>query len=177
MKENFESFMELILSVEGGYVNDPDDSGGETNYGITIATYTEYFEPLYGRKPSSEDMKWMRIGDVRALYKKEYWDKVRGDDLPSGIDIIVADMAVNSGVHRAAVKLQGLFPLEADGIIGSQTVAAIKLVPSEWTLHNYFLARRSFYNDIGNVNKNGKFLKGWYNRLNAVYSLCHELVY
>ena len=97
-KENYEECLKTILHHEGGYVNHPKDPGGETNLGVTKRVYEEWG----GKK----DMKDLTEEDVAPIYKKNYWDRVKGDDLPSGLDLAVFDWAVNSGTGRAAKKLQ-----------------------------------------------------------------------
>lgn len=177
MKENFKQFLKHTLEVEGGYVNDPDDSGGETNYGITRDTYQHYLFKKHNARIVVKDMRDIPMSDVEDIYRTEYWDKISADELPSGIDIMLADFAVNSGVVRATRKFQKLFDTERDGIIGRHTLSCVNEKVPEWLLHNLFVIRREYYHNIGHINNNKKFLKGWYNRLNSVYSVCHDLVY
>ena len=102
MKDNFSSSFELLLKHEGGYVNHPDDPGGRTNHGITQRVY----EKFLGEDVTEEEMKDMPLEDVFSIYKDDYWDRVRGDELPSGVDLCVFDWAVNSGVSQASKALQ-----------------------------------------------------------------------
>jgi len=138
MKDNFSSSFELLLKHEGGYVNHPDDPGGRTNHGITQRVY----EKFLGEDVTEEEMKDMPLEDVFSIYKDDYWDRVRGDELPSGVDLCVFDWAVNSGVSQASKALcvfdwavnsgvsqaskalQRVLGVLDDGIIGSRTVAA-----------------------------------------------------
>ena len=64
--------------------------------------------------------------DVAAIYRQEYWDRIRGDDLPAGVDFAVFDYAVNSGVSRAAKTLQAVVGVTQDGVIGPATIQATK---------------------------------------------------
>jgi len=121
MKDNFSSSFELLLKHEGGYVNHPDDPGGRTNHGITQRVY----EKFLGEDVTEEEMKDMPLEDVFSIYKDDYWDRVRGDELPSGVDLCVFDWAVNSGVSQASKALQRVLGVLDDGIIGSRTVAAV----------------------------------------------------
>lgn len=177
MKDNFDIFFEEILDVEGGYVNDPDDSGGHTNMGITFRTYAEYFANIHGVKSTIEDLKNMPVAEARAIYRKLYWDRVRADDLPSGIDILVADMAVNSGVTAASKMLQKVVDAKVDGVIGPNTLGKVEINTPEGLLHYVFMARRQEYHVISFYRNNQKFYKGWINRLNSVYDLAHSLIY
>ena len=121
MKENFYESLDVVLKHEGGYVDHPEDPGGRTNMGITQAVYEKYL----GRTVTEEEMKDMKIGDVRIIYKESYWDKIKGDDLPSGIDFCVFDWAVNSGVSRASRALQKIVGVKDDGVIGPNTLKAV----------------------------------------------------
>ena len=92
--ENWEKCLKLILHHEGGYVNHPKDPGGETNLGVTKRVYEEW--------GGTKDMKDLTVEDVSPIYKKNYWDRIKGDELPSGLDLCVFDFGVNAGTGRAA---------------------------------------------------------------------------
>jgi hypothetical protein len=94
MRENWDDCFEMVLKHEGGYVNDPRDPGGRTNLGVTQRAWEAY----WNRKSSEEEMRKLTPGIVKPFYKAMYWDKIRGDDLPSGVDYAAFDLAVNSGV-------------------------------------------------------------------------------
>lgn len=119
-----DKFIEAVLAAEGGYVNDPRDSGGETNYGITIAVAREN-----GYTGAMRDIPRQVAVDI---YLKRYWHPVRGDELPPTVALEVADTAVNMGVQTAVIFLQRainvLHPsaqLKIDGNMGAKTVAAV----------------------------------------------------
>lgn len=123
MKENYAQALKQVLKYEGGYVDHPQDPGGPTNKGITQAVYDSW------RKSQNLPVQSVRgIADleVAAIYKNLYWDKIRGDDLPSGVDFAIFDYAVNSGVSRAAKTLQSVVGVAQDGQIGPQTIQAAK---------------------------------------------------
>jgi lysozyme family protein len=82
VKENFDECLSMLLKHEGGYVNHPRDPGGETNLGVTRKVWEEWI----GKPAGKDAMKALTVKDVAPLYKKLYWDKVKGDDLPSGVD-------------------------------------------------------------------------------------------
>ena len=119
---NFDKALALVLEHEGGYVNDPHDPGGETNRGVTKAVYDAY-RKVRGRGPQS--VKHISDAELKAIYRFQYWDKVQGDYLPSGLDYAVFDFAVNSGVSRASKYLQAVLGVAQDGVIGAKTLAAI----------------------------------------------------
>ncbi len=129
MKENYDRALEWTLAWEGGYVNDPHDPGGATNMGITQRVYDGWrLKQGLARRPVRE----IGPSEVRAIYRRQYWDAVRGDDLPPGIDAAVFDFAVHSGPARAVKFLQRLVGVEADGIMGHITLAAIHAGTGSW---------------------------------------------
>ncbi len=117
---NFQRALALVLEHEGGYVNDPQDPGGCTNFGITIGTYRAIVNP----RATCSDVRHITPALVTRIYRRAYWDVVRGDDLPSGVDLAVFDFAVNSGPQRAAQFLQREIGVRDDGRIGPVTLAA-----------------------------------------------------
>ena len=166
MLENFVSSLEAVLKHEGGYVNHPDDPGGRTNMGITQAVYEKYL----GRKVTEQEMKDMKTGDVRIIYKENYWDKVKGDDLPAGIDFCVFDWAVNSGVCRASKALQKVVGAVADGVIGPNTLKEVNSADAQVVIEQLTDAREEFYKKLSTFDTFGK---GWLSRneKTAVFSL------
>ena len=104
MKDNFSQCFALVLKHEGGYVDNPADPGGATNLGCTKAVWEQYI----GRSVTKDDIKALTPNDVMPLYKAKYWDTIKGDDLPEGVDYAVFDFAINSGPSRAAKALQSV---------------------------------------------------------------------
>jgi lysozyme family protein len=121
MNDNFEESLAHVLKHEGGYVDHPKDPGGATNLGCTKKVWEEWV----GHEVTKDDIKALTIADVSPLYKAQYWDKCRGDDLPRGVDFAVFDLAINSGVGRASKLLQRAVGVAADGAIGPATLAAV----------------------------------------------------
>lgn len=122
MKENFDEALAAVLVHEGGYVDHPDDPGGATNKGITWRTYNAYRRR--NNRPE-RDVREITDAEVAAIYRQQYWNAIKGDSLPSGLDYAVFDFAVNSGPSRAAKFLQRIVNVPADGIIGHQTLSAV----------------------------------------------------
>lgn len=122
MRPTFDDALPLVLVHEGGYVNHPRDPGGATNKGITWRTYAAWRR---ARDLEPQSVRFITDEEVAAIYKRQYWDAVRADDLPAGLDYAVFDFAVNSGPARAAKFLQRILGVEADGHIGEITLAAV----------------------------------------------------
>jgi hypothetical protein len=161
MKDNFPKALAAVLVHEGGYVNNPADPGGETNLGCTKAVWEEHC----GHPVDTKTMKALTPADVGPLYKRKYWDKVCGDDLPSGVDYVVFDAAINSGAGRAAKWLQSCVGVEPDGGIGPKTLAAVKAFDPQQLVKDYAKRRLSFMMDLTTW---GTFGKGWTRRVNEV---------
>lgn len=118
---NFEKCLALLLQHEGGFVNDSRDNGGMTNLGVTIRVWEEWV----GHPVSEKEMRNLTPLMVGPLYKRKYWDAVRADELPSGVDYCVFDTSVNSGVGRAIKLLQQSVGATPDGGFGSITMALV----------------------------------------------------
>ena len=122
MQANFESSLEKLLVHEGGFVNHPDDPGGMTNLGVTIKVWEEWV----GHPVAEKEMRNLTPLMVGPLYKRKYWDACHADELISGVDYCVFDVAVNSGVGRAVKLLQSCVGATPDGGYGSITSALVK---------------------------------------------------
>lgn len=160
MKHNWEEALKHILKYEGGYVNHPDDPGGMTNLGVTKRVWEEWT----GKRASEADMRALTPAAVAPLYKKRYWDAVRGDDLPSGVDLCVFDAAVNAGVGRASKFLQQAIGVTVDGQIGPKTVSAVTAQPADQVIEAFCDLREAHYKSL---NTFATFGKGWMRRLDA----------
>ena len=156
MKENLTEGLEIILEHEGLYSDDPKDSGGATMRGVTQKVYESYVD----RPVSKDEMKTLSVADVTPIYEKEYWARVKGDDLPAGLDIQVMDMSINSGVSRAAKLLQKVVGVKQDGGIGPQTLAAVSKMDPVDIIENYAAQRAAFYKRLNQP----RFEKGWLRR-------------
>ena len=123
MKENYPQALKQVLRYEGGYVDHPKDPGGPTNKGVTQAVYDNWRK---SQNLSIQSVRAIADSEVAAIYKNLYWDRISGDNLPSGVDFAVFDFAVNSGVSRAAKTLQAVVGVTQDGVIGPATIEATK---------------------------------------------------
>lgn len=119
-KSNFDACLAHILKWEGGYVDHPKDPGGATNHGITHKTLARF----RGKPVSKADVKALTKKEAARIYRASYWNKVSGDELPHGIDLVAFDPAVNSGPSRGAKWLQSALGVTVDGKIGVKTLSA-----------------------------------------------------
>jgi|TARA_R110002050_G_scaffold68805_1_gene149085 lysozyme family protein len=157
MKSNFEECMARLLAHEGGYVWHAEDPGGETNFGVTRAVYEQYA----GRQVMDGEMEGLTHDDVYPIYKENYWDRVRGDELPSGVDLSVFDWGVNSGTSRSAKALQRIAGVEQDGGIGPMTLQAVLEIEPAEIIEQMHHMRDSFYRSLSTFDTFGR---GWIRR-------------
>lgn len=155
--ENYDHCLEMVLHHEGGYVDHPDDPGGETNMGITKRVWEEW--------GGEKDMIDLEVEDVMPIYRENYWDRVKGDHLPSGLDLCVFDFGVNAGTGRAAKLLQKLVGATPDGAIGPNTLAKVDNFVSQETLEGtiteYQHQRQRYYESLKHFETFGR---GWTRR-------------
>lgn len=173
MTDAFKRIMlNFILPDEGGYVNHPKDPGGETNMGITKATY-ERFKKLH---PHREFPTLRNLPKDMAL--EIYWEffakPIRFDQLPAGVNYALLDFAVNSGVSRAVKTLQaGMKGVSVDGILGLQTLSAIKAHNAKTLVTNLCEDRQAFVERLKTFKTFGK---GWTRRIAGVKKHALQLI-
>lgn len=161
MRGNFEECLALVLHSEGGFVNNPRDPGGMTNLGVTKVTYEGYVN----RHVDEAEMRSLTPDLVAPLYKKMYWDRIKGDDLPVGVDYCLFDLAVNSGVGKAGKLLQMALDVPADGLIGPMTLRALEGRDPEEIIQQVCQERLDFLQSLNTWNTFGK---GWGRRVAEV---------
>lgn len=164
MKDNFDAALKAILHHEGGFVNHPSDPGGMTNLGVTKKVWEEWV----GHEVDEKAMRALTPEVVGPMYKAKYWDKVKGDDLPEGVDYCVFDAAVNSGPGRAAKWLQSCVGVDPDGGIGPKTLAAVAAFDAAELVDDYTKRRLSFLMDLQHW---PTFGKGWGRRVAEVQTV------
>lgn len=162
MRANFDESLSLVLKHEGGFVDDPRDPGGRTNHGITQTVYNDWH---VANGLPEHDVKDITAVEVMAVYKKRYWDAVKGDELPAGVDYCVFDFAVNSGVSRASRYLQRAVGAVEDGKIGPATLAAVLAKDAADVIDAVCGARLAFLRQLAIFDRFGK---GWTRRVNDV---------
>lgn len=164
----FESYYPLLLELEGGYSNDPDDLGKATNKGITQSELTFCRNQIIGL-PS--DVRDLSDSDAKEIYLRNYFYGPKIIDLPPKLSIAVVDDQINSG--KGVFHLQCALGVTADGIIGHQTLNEVEYWYSKPTgesrlIFNCFALRSHMYWLYAQRGNQGKFLQGWDNRIVAI---------
>lgn len=154
----------FILRWEGGFVNDPDDSGGATMKGVTLATFRKF----YGANKTIDDLKRITEAQWLHIFKTGYWDVFRGDDIDNqSVANMCVDWLYNSGTV-AIKRVQKIVGVADDGIVGDKTIAAINARPVGPLFEQIKAARIAFVETIARNNPSQrKFLQGWLNRINS----------
>ena len=161
-RSNFEACMAEIFKHEGGFVNHPRDPGGATNMGITIGTLRGWRSgPV-----TVEDVRTLTKREAQTIYRARYWNPVKGDDLPVGLDLVTFDPAVNSGNSRGARWLQqALGGVAVDGKVGPQTVAAANKAEPVPVIKRACATRMGFLRGLRTWDAFGR---GWSHRVASV---------
>lgn len=157
MEDRFDRFIEIILRSEGGYVNDPDDLGGETKYGITKRRYPD------------EDIKNLSMERAKFLWNRDFFQPLNLHYIESDLLALhVFDMGVNANKKVAVQLLQQLLNgCQADGTLGPVTAEALSYAMVTTKMIEAYKAKRiEYYEMISRRRNNAKFLRGWVNRVN-----------
>lgn len=161
---NFKRCLKQILTFEGGYVDHPRDPGGATNMGITIGTLSNWL----GRRATKQEVRDISPKTVASIYKRNYWNVVKGDHLPDGLDLVAFDGGVNSGPQRGAKWLQRGLGVAADGKVGSKTLTAAAQADGVKAIQRACAARMGFLRGLRTW---GTFGRGWSRRVHETEAL------
>tara|TARA_Y100000310_G_scaffold133639_1_gene132631 strand:- start:3946 stop:4821 length:876 start_codon:yes stop_codon:yes gene_type:complete len=168
MNTTFEEIIEVVLAHEGGFVDDPDDRGGATNWGVTQAVWEDFLEDEF----TSDDVREFTREQAIELYREEFWKPSQAEKLPEEIREVYFDMCVNHGQRNAVKILQTAAnakggSLVVDGGIGPNTINA----SSNLSLSDVQIERSGFYWNLvfigsfyGKRNRQEKFIRGWIRR-------------
>lgn len=146
----FEQCFDKLMGHEGGYVNNPKDPGGETNWGISKRSYPQI------------DIKNLSREGAKAIYKTDYWDRAQCDRLPPTLAYLLFDCAVNSGIGQAVRFLQRAVGVADDGQIGPLTLAAVQRLDQESLCAKFLGQRLDFMTRLSTWDVFGK---GWARRM------------
>ena len=164
MADTFDSCVAFTLREEGGYVDNPADPGGATNMGVTLVTLRQYTDDS---QLGATQVKDMTVRTARAIYRALYWNPLRADALPRGVDLSVFDMGVNAGTWRSARLLQhalGFTGDEVDGCIGPETLGAAAKFDPRALVNDLAERQGAFYRGLAEF---PIFGDGWLNRCRA----------
>jgi lysozyme family protein len=165
--ETFDACLTLVLGAEGGFVNDPRDSGGATKFGITQATLTDWRRSRDpGATVTADHVRELKVEEAKEIYRSRYWNVLRCDDLPKGVDLLVFDLGVNAGPARSAKILQDVLGVEKDGSIGPVTLNGLNACPPDKIIREFSAKRLDFYRSLEEDFK--VFGAGWTNRTNSM---------
>ena len=151
---NFDQAFHTLLGHEGGYANHPNDPGGETMWGVTIAVARE--------SGYAGDMRDLPVSVAKDIYRRKYWESVRADALPPSIRYAVFDAAVNSGPSQAVRWLQRAVGVADDGQLGPISLDAIRSAAPEHLLRRVLAQRLRFMTDLSTW---PSFGRGWARRI------------
>jgi|GEM_PF-262461 len=165
--ETFDSCLTLVLGAEGGFVDDPRDRGGATKYGITqetLAAWRRSRDP--GAIVNADHVRELKIEEAKEIYRSRYWNVLRCDDLPKGVDLLVFDLGVNAGPARSAKILQDVLGVEQDGSIGPVTLNGLNTCAPDKIIREFSVKRLEFYRSLEEDFK--VFGVGWTNRTKSM---------
>jgi lysozyme family protein len=164
---NIKHLSPFILRWEGGFANDPDDAGGATMRGITLATFKKYRKDKGKPEPDVTDLKNISESEWEEILREYYWNPWQADSINSqAVANLLVGWGWGSGVKTAVMQFQKLMKLKVDGIVGKNTLAAINSSDEIELFNRIWLARKDFFiNIVKNNPSQIKFLSGWLNRL------------
>lgn len=161
----------FILSFEGGFVNDPDDRGGATNKGVTLATWQSHGRDLDGDGFITEkDVRLIQTSDAMAILKKICWDRWKADKIKNqSVANLLVDWVWCSGIYGIKIP-QRVLGVDIDGKVGNQTLTAVNKYPDQQELFRKLWREREKYLDriCESTPSNRKFRKGWQSRIEAI---------
>jgi lysozyme family protein len=150
----------IILQFEGGFADNPKDPGGATNRGVTLNTYSAYL----GRSATVAELQALTVDQVTPIYSHNYWLASHADACPPGVDLMVFDAAVNSGVGRSVRWLQQALGVDADGQVGPATLAALAKASPAGLITVLKTLRATFLRGLADAPD----FPGWFVRLDRV---------
>lgn len=165
-RDRFAEVLPVTLKYEGGYSNDPHDPGGPTMKGVIQRVYDGYRD---GRGQPRQSVRSISSAEILDIYRSSYWNLVRGDELPIGLDMAVFDFGVNSGPGTATKKLQQVLGLRPDAMMGPATLAEARRRDPVLLIRQYMDARRAY---LRSLNTFWRFGRGWMARCDDLEAQC-----
>lgn len=168
---NFNTYAPILKRLEGGYSEDPTDLGngstGATMCGVTLTTYQMY----YGKDKTKQDLKHITDEQWTYITKKGFWTPWKADQIENQyVAQLCVDWGYNSGTRNAIKRVQRLFKLKDDGIVGPVTLRALNAPDWKHTFDIIYQARLDYYNAIVKRNPSQKkYLNGWISRISKLH--------
>ena len=155
------SAFNLLMELEGGFVDNPNDKGGATKYGISKKQYPDL------------DIENLTLDKAKEIYYRDYWDRYKCRFLPDSLSVALFDSVVNSNAKRMIKFLQQALGVTADGVIGNQTIGAANRLPEKKVLNDFLDLRLEYLMSL----KDWKhFGNGWCARVSKLRKYCEELI-
>lgn len=165
MNDLFLACLRITEKAEGGWSNDPKDPGGATMVGVTLNAWRSF---MHDQRLTPQQLHDMTEPARRIFYYTMYWNPMRADDLPAGINLIAFDTAVNCGVHAASIMLQKATNMPVnliDGYIGPTTIAWVNKANIMNLLWQFSSIRQNYYRALENFPYDGR---GWLARVQTM---------
>lgn len=159
---NFDKAFELVVGHEGGFTDNRKDAGNWTGGKVGVGTLKGTKYGIAANSYPNLDIKNINLDQAKAIYKRDYWDRIKADQLPDALRFHVFDMAVNAGVSRGVKLLQKTVGTAEDGIIGPATIGAANRIDMDYAVQVYNSNRIEFYTSLGSFSDFGR---GWMNRV------------
>jgi len=170
MINNYPTALKQVLKSEGGWSDNPADPGGATMKGITIGTYRQWKN---NPNITKEQLRAISDAEVYDIYKQQYWNKIDGDYMPSGVDYALFDAAVNMGVGRAAKLIQEAVGVTADGVLGPKSLSAIQKANPKELIEKFSALKEAFYRSLKTF---PVFGVGWLRRVAEVKTISGSMI-
>jgi lysozyme family protein len=161
-ESRFDACLAVVLEHEGGFVDDPEDPGGATKYGVSLRAFVALYPTA-----TVQSIRDLTVEDAADFYHSEYWDLCQCNALSPGLDLAVFDCAVHQGARTARKLLQRALRVKADGYIGPITLGALLDADPAEVLLDFMARRAKRYTRTRGVKRFGR---GWYRRLLDVYA-------
>ena len=170
---NYNACISKTLEHEGGYTRDPNDRGNWDSCKVGVGNNKGTNRGISACSYPNEDIRGMTVARAKAIYHDDYWNPIRGDELPAGVDLPTFDGSVNSGRSRGVKWLQRAVGAEADGVVGPQTIVAANSADEHVTIDRMCDDRMEFLQGLSTWDRYGK---GWARRVEDVRRTAHGMV-
>lgn len=172
----FRACLDVVLPHEGGFVDDPEDPGGATKFGISLRAaqgFGSLADVDHDGDVDRSDILELTVEDAAGIYRAQYWTTLRCDEIPAGLDLMLFDFGVNAGPTAAVRLLQGALAVKVDGVIGPKTLAAVRAADRPRAIDAMATRRQQFYRSLA---KFPRFGRGWLRRTEEVRLVAQRMV-